>query len=185
MLHPIVPLLEIAVLIIVLVVLVVFAAYQTSRTRMGYIPLRAGAVTAVVEAFGIPRAAQTTLFDLGCGDGRILEAALQTHPNIGTAGVEFHPMILWLARWRLRRWSSRVRMVRGDLLQTDLREATYIFTYLNSPTMALLEPKLNKELPRGARLVSCDFPLPTRKPTRTVKIGEPWQLAQTLYIYDY
>ena len=184
MLHLIVALIVITVLTIVLVLLVVFAAFQTSRTRIGYIPLRAAAVSAVIKALDM-KSQKATLFDLGCGDGRILEAAVQAHPNLRAVGIEFNPIVVWLARWRLRKYVDRIQISRGDLLQTDLRQAAYIFTYLNFPTMALLEPKLKKELPPGARLVSCDFPLPTRKPTRTVKIGGSWQLAQTLYVYDY
>lgn len=184
MLHLIITLGIIVILTIVLVILVIFAAYQASRTHIGYIPLRAAAVPKVMKALKV-KSTKATLFDLGCGDGRILEAAARAHPNLHVVGVEFNPMLAWLTRRRLRQCGDRTNVMRGDLLKTDLHKATYVFTYLNFPTMALLEPKLKRELPHGARLVSCDFPLPARKPTRTVKIGESGQLAQTLYIYDY
>ncbi|HUC87307.1 MAG TPA: class I SAM-dependent methyltransferase [Candidatus Saccharimonadales bacterium] len=172
--------------LVVLVLLLAFALYQSSRTRIGYIPLPARAVPAVVKALGVNSQEKSRFFDLGCGDGRIIQAALAANPKLTGVGVEYHPMVVWLARWRLRNLNTnRVQIRRGDLLKQNLEDAAYVFTYLNHPTMALLEPKLKRELKSGARLVSCDFPLPHTKSTKTVKIGESWQLGQTLYIYEY
>lgn len=178
--------LAIVALTALLAVLLVFAAYQASRTRIGYIPLRPDALPAVVRALGIRGQGSGRLYDLGCGDARVLRAALESHPGLTAVGIEYHPMVAWLARRRSRDLESdRVQILRGDLLRQDLSRANYLFTYLSHQTMALLESKLARELPRGSRLVSCDFPLPNREPTHTIKIGEPWQLGQTLYIYDY
>jgi SAM-dependent methyltransferase len=172
------------IMLVVLGLLLTFALYQSSRTRIGYIPLPTRAVPKVVKALNLTGSA--TVFDLGCGDGRILGAALQETPTATGVGIEYHPMVAWLARWRTRHIDSRrLRIIRGDILHQDLNSATRLFAYLNHPTMALLEPKLKQELKPGARLVSCDFPLPHTKPTKAVKIGESWQLGQTLYIYEY
>ena len=179
-----------ASLIITLLMLVLlgfllgFALYQSSRTRIGYIPLPARAVPAVMKALDVTGTA--TVFDLGCGDGRILDAILQKYSSVTGVGIEYHPMVARLARWQLQRIDSqRVSIIRGDFLLQDLSSATHLFAYLNHPTMALLEPKLVRELKPGSRLVSCDFPLPHTKPAKTAKIGEAWQLGQTLYIYEY
>lgn len=175
-----------AVALAILILLLTFAVYQASHTRIGYIPLPARALPAVVKALGIGKREVAQFFDLGCGDGRILQAVVTAHPNVSGVGIEFHPMVVWLARWRLRRLSTaHIKILRGDILRQDLSAANYLFTYLNHDTMALLEPKLHRELRPGARLISCDFPLPTKKAAKTVKIGVPWQLGQTLYIYEY
>ena len=173
---------EIVALMVLLVVLVTYAIYQSVPQRIGYIPLPARAVTSLIAALQLPDTA-ATFVDLGCGDGRVLAAAMRDHSKLHGVGVEINPIIALLARWRLRNLPARI--IRGDIMKTDLREATYLFTYLNHPMMAELEPKLEKELATGSRLVSCDFPLPNRKPTKTLKIGEAWQLGQTLYIYEY
>ena len=170
-------------LIVLLVFLLSFALYQSSPMRIGYIPLPERAVPAVVKALNID--GDSMIFDLGCGDGRILAAALDTAPKTSGIGIEYHPMVARLARWRLRRFGKRVRVIRGDLLKQDLSGATHLFSYLNDPTMALLEPKLERELRLGTRLVSCDFKLPNKKPAKTIKIGESKQLGQRLYMYEY
>lgn len=181
----VVGILVIAALAVLLVLLVVYAVYQAPRKRIGYIPLPPHGVTAVVKALALPSNSASTLVDLGCGDGRVLEVALRDHQKLHGIGVEINPLVAFLARWRLHGLSGRSRIIRGDLLQTNLHQVTRVFTYLNHPTMAALEAKLERELPKGCQLVSCDFPLPTRKPTRTIKIGESWQLGQRLYIYEY
>lgn len=173
---------EMAALTIVLVVLVIYAVYQASPKRIGYIPLPTRAVSSVIAALGISDGA-AVFYDLGCGDGRVLAPALHEHPKLRAVGVEINPLVALLARWRLHNLPAQI--IRGDIMRTDLRSATHVFTYLNHPTMADLEPKFAQELSKGSRLVSCDFPLPTRKPTKTLKIGESWQLGQTLYIYEY
>jgi len=168
-----------------LVLLIVYAIYQSVPKRIGYIPLPRRCVAAVIEAFGIAANTDTTLVDLGCGDGRILAAALRAYPQLHGLGAEINPPVAILARWRLRNFSGRARIVRGDLFKTDLRDTTHVFTYLNNEIMAALEPKLAEELMKGSRLVSCDFPLPIKKPTKTIKIGKAWRLGQTLYLYEY
>jgi SAM-dependent methyltransferase len=181
----VVQLLEIGGLTLLLVVLMVYAIYQSVPQRIGYIPLPRRAVAAAITALAIPPDSPATLVDLGCGDGRILAAALRGHPQLHGLGVEINPPVAALARWHLRGLRGRARIIRGDLFKANLGNATRVFTYLNHPTVATLEAKFERELAPGSRVVACDFPLPTRKPTTTVKIGEAWQLGQTLYIYEY
>jgi len=181
----VVQILELVALMVLLGLLIVYAIYQSVPKRIGYIPLPRRCVGAVVEALVVPDDTNALLVDLGCGDGRILAVALRAHPKLRVLGVEINPPVALLARWRLRKLSGRAHIIRGDLFEADLHKATHVFAYLNNELMAALEPKLSKELPKGSRLVSCDFPLPTRKPSKTLKIGEAWQLGQTLYIYEY
>ena len=182
MLSTLIAILALIVLAITLIILLTFAAYQASRKRIGYIPLPARAVPAVVKALELKGSG--ALFDLGCGDGRILNAAAKTNPKITAVGIEINPVVVMMGRWRLRP-TPQATIKHGDINQTPLDSARWVFTYLSHGQMAELEPKLKAELPAGCRLVSCDFPLPGRKPNRTVKIGESWQLGQMLYIYDY
>src|SRR5471032_1676962 len=113
----------ILILTILLVLLIIYAIYETPRKRTGYIPLPPHGVAAVVKALALPVNASATLVDLGCGDGRVLEAALRQHPQAEGLGVEINPLVALLARWRLRNLSDRARIIRGDLFKTDVRQA--------------------------------------------------------------
>ncbi len=170
------------VLTVALVILLTFAAYQASRRRIGYIPLPARAVPAVIDALELKGTG--TFMDLGCGDGRVLKAAAAANAKVKAFGVEINPVVVLIARWSLQRM-PRASVKRGDINKASLNSARWVFTYLSHGQMAELEPKFDAELSKGSRLVSCDFPLPNRKPIRVIKIGEKWQLGQTLFVYDF
>src|SRR5674476_762354 len=123
--------LEITALAILLVLLVVYAIYQSVPRRIGFIPLPKRAVKSVIEALAISDTVTLTMVDLGCGDGRILAAALNQHLKLKGLGVEINPLVAWLARWRLHNLRDRVHIVRGDLFKTDFTKTTRVFTYLN------------------------------------------------------
>lgn len=169
------------VLLTTVTLLITYAAFQASPHRIGYIGLPRRVIPQVVKALDLKPT--EVVFDLGCGDGRILKALAQFQPKATYIGVEYNPIVLMIAKVNLR--AVKVYLVKNELLDQNLKPATKIFTYLNHWTMAQLEPKLEKELRKGSRLVSCDFPLPNRRPTHVIEVGEHWRLGQNLYIYDY
>jgi len=183
MLRLIVALVALVIVLAIGAMVVAFAIYQSSRRRVGYIPLPQRAVPAAIKALSLPTTTDAYLYDLGCGDGRILAAALRHHAKLRGVGIELNPLVATVARRKLRGMNAII--LRGNLLKADLRPPTHVFTYLNHPTMAALEPKLAQELAPGARLVSCDFPLPQRQPNRIITIGHRGQLGQKLYVYEY
>ena len=95
--------------------------------------------------------------ELGCGDGQILIAAAQK--GASGLGVDIDPHPLNLARHRAAAVgvAGRVRFERGDLFDTDLRRATVVMLYLSNDLNVRLIPKLRRELPPGARVVSHKF----------------------------
>jgi SAM-dependent methyltransferase len=95
--------------------------------------------------------------ELGCGDGQILIAAAQR--GASGLGVDIDPHPLHLARHQAAAAgvAQRVRFVRGDLFDTDLRRATVVMLYLSNDLNARLIPKLRRELVPGARVVSHKF----------------------------
>ena len=102
----VVQIVELVALAALLIVLVVYAIYQSVPKRIGYIPLPRRCVGAVVGALAIAGDDNALLVDLGCGDGRILAAALGAHPKLSALGVEINPPVALLARWRLRHFAD-------------------------------------------------------------------------------
>jgi SAM-dependent methyltransferase len=101
------------------------------------------------------------VYDLGCGDARVLVAAARRFGARGV-GVEIDvSRFLWsLARIAASGLWGRVRLVRGDLFRQDLREADVVVTYLLQDTNDRLQTKLLQELRPGARVVSNTFTFP-------------------------
>lgn len=113
------------------------------------------------------------LFDLGCGDGRIvLEAALKR--GCRSVGVDLKPDLVEKASEEARRLglSSLATFRVGDLFHTDLREATVVTLFLLPEMHYALRDKLHAELRTGTHLVSHTFHMGGDwKPRRQSKAG--------------
>jgi SAM-dependent methyltransferase len=98
------------------------------------------------------------VYDLGCGDGRMVIAAAKKYGTRGV-GVDLDP-----ARIREARANAKQAGVEGlvtfkvaDMFETDIREATVVMLYLLPELNRRLKPKLFAELRPGARVVSHDW----------------------------
>jgi SAM-dependent methyltransferase len=108
-----------------------------------------------------------TVYDLGCGDGRILIAAVEKY-KAKAVGVEISPKVVAKARAQIQKAgiSGQARVIEGDLLETDLSGADVVTIYLTTAFNEQLRPRLEKYLKPGARVVSHDYAVPGWKPTR-------------------
>lgn len=98
------------------------------------------------------------LFDLGCGDGRVLITAARSF-GARAVGVEVDlSRYLWsVFAVTFRGLWSRVKVIRGDLFSVNLAEADVIFTFLLQDTNERLKEKLRRELRPGTRIISNIF----------------------------
>ena len=101
------------------------------------------------------------LYDLGCGDGRIILAAAEEFHVDHAVGFEINPQMAEATRMKIydRELQGRVTVLQGDFFQEDLSEATVVTLYLTTMGNSRLRPKLERELRQGARVVSHDFPI--------------------------
>ena len=116
--------------------------------------------------------AEDVVYDLGCGDGRIVIAAAALRGARGV-GVEIDEKLVETARVDARRAgvADRVRIEQGDLFEMDFRDATVVMLYLSESINLRLWPKFVRELAPGARIVSHKFAMGERQPERTVAVG--------------
>jgi len=99
--------------------------------------------------------AADVVFDLGCGDGRIVIAAAKTRGARGVC-VDIDPQRIRESRANAERSgvTDRIVFLNQDLLETGLGDATVVTLFL-SPEMNLkVRPKLWRELKPGTRVVS-------------------------------
>jgi len=101
------------------------------------------------------------VYDLGCGDGRLIFAAAQQY-GARAVGVEIDPLRYVWCQVRIVSMGlqDRVRVVYGDLFQQDLGGADVVTCYLLQTTNEKLEKKLALELDLDARVVSNSFTFP-------------------------
>lgn len=102
-----------------------------------------------------------TLYDLGCGNGRVLVIAAREF-GARAVGIEIGPVQCLVSRLnaRLNGVGPRVRVMRADFYRADLREADVVFVYLTSAQIPRLQAGLERQLRAGTRVaaVSADFP---------------------------
>ena len=124
------------------------------------------------------------VYDLGCGDGRIVIWAAQKFGARGV-GIDIDPERIREANENARRagLTDRVRFVQADLFYTDLREATVVSMFLLPSINVKLRPRLLRQLRPGSRVVTHSFDIGDWAPdARTEKSGIPiylWTIPET------
>ncbi len=113
------------------------------------------------------------VYDLGSGDGRIVILAAQKYGARGV-GIELDPRLVALSRdiAREAEVDDRVTFLEGDMFTADISKATVVTLWLSPTLNAQLEPKLRRELPHGARIVSHQFPMGQWMPDEQVRVRD-------------
>ncbi len=113
-----------------------------------------------------------TLYDLGCGDGRILIAAARKYGARGV-GIDINPERVQEARANARKAGveSLVRFETNDLFEADIHGATVVALYLLPDLNLRLRPKLLRDLRPGTRVVSHEFDMGAWKPDRQTTVS--------------
>src|SRR5258708_30126009 len=108
---------------------------------------------AMLELAGVN--ASDVVFDLGSGDGRIVNMAATLYGARGV-GIELQPYLVEESRRTARQSgiSTRVTFVVGDMFKADISRATVVMLYLWPSVNTALEAKLKQELRPGTRIVS-------------------------------
>ncbi|MFC5478630.1 SAM-dependent methyltransferase [Massilia suwonensis] len=109
------------------------------------------------------------LFDLGCGDGRIVITAAKQHGARGT-GIDLDPERIGEARKNAEQAgvAGRVDFKVADLFETDVSAASVVTLYLLPNVNTRLRPRLWQQLKVGARVVSHAFDMgPEWPPEKT------------------
>lgn len=111
---------------------------------------------------------EDVLYDLGCGDGRIVVAAAEKY-GIRAVGVDINPARIAEARANARRHGveKRVEFILGDAKKADFSGATVVTMYLGADGNLRLADRLRAQLRPGARIVSRDFQIYGWVPERT------------------
>jgi SAM-dependent methyltransferase len=108
-----------------------------------------------------------TVFDLGCGDGRIVISAAKKY-GAGAVGIDINPARIEEARANALSAgvTDRVSFEVNDLFEADIRNATVVALYLLPEANMRLRPRLLRELRPGTRVVSHGFDMGDWKPDK-------------------
>jgi len=115
------------------------------------------------------------LYDLGCGDGRIVIAAAKRY-GVKALGIDIDPVRIKESNENAvaAGLEGKVKFIQQDLFEADFHDATVVTMYLLTSVNLRLRPKLLAELKPGTRLVSHSFDMGEWKADKTA-------LVQTSY----
>ena len=111
------------------------------------------------------------VYDLGCGDGRIVVAAAKKFKARGT-GVDISEERIQEAEANARSAgvADRVRFIQKNLFEADFRDAAVVTLYLLPDVNLRLRPRLLSQLRIGSRIVSHSFDMGDWKPDKTISV---------------
>jgi ubiquinone/menaquinone biosynthesis C-methylase UbiE len=152
------------------------------RKLAPYVSSPISVVDKMLEAAGL-RSGET-LYDLGCGDGRIVLAAAKGF-GAKAVGIEISDALAKRARQQAESMGlqDQVKIITGDMMAVDVSPASVVSLYLMTEANDTLRPKLERELKPGSRVVSLEFKVRGWKPVRVEKVAlhnHPY----TIYVYE-
>ena len=155
------------------------------RPEVPYVPTTPEAVDAMLKLADVKKS--DIVYDLGCGDGRIVIAAAK---NFGAraVGIDIDPVRIAEAKANAQKAGveNLVRFEENDLFKADIHEATVVTLFLLSSVNLRLRPKLQQDLKPGTRVVSNTFDMGDWKPEKEVTVansGEDTYLSHRLYLW--
>jgi SAM-dependent methyltransferase len=121
------------------------------------------------------------VYDLGCGDGRLVITAAQKFGARGV-GIDIDPQRIKESKENAAKAgvNGRVKFLQADLFTSDISEATAVTLYLLNTLNEKLRPKLLAELKPGTPIVSHDFSMGDWEPEQTIQVKGPTR-THTVY----
>jgi len=147
-----------------------------------YVPTPHEVVDRMLELAEVKK--DDVVYDLGCGDGRIVVAAAKKY-GCKAVGFDIDPERVKeaIANVKAAGVEHLVTIKQADIFTLDLSDASVITLYLLPDLNVKLMPQLAKMKP-GSRIVSHDFDMRGAKPVKVEKItpkGESYTREHTIY----
>jgi protein-L-isoaspartate O-methyltransferase len=125
------------------------------------------------------------MFDLGSGDGRIVIMAAQKF-HADAVGVEMDKDLHKQSMEKIRQLGleKSARIVLGDIFKQNYSSASLITVYLLPASNDKVQPLLEKQLRKGARVVAHDFEFRNWTPEKVENIDDDGEgRSHTLFLY--
>jgi SAM-dependent methyltransferase len=153
-----------------------------SPTKILYVPTPEAVVEKMLEFANVKKG--DVVFDLGCGDGRVVAMAAKKF-GVKGVGVDIDPARIEDSKATLKKYDVEklVEIRKGDALKVpDLGDASVVTLYMLPDFMELWEPIAKKALKPGTRIISHDFRFISWKPDKELEVEGPDRM-HTLYMW--
>ena len=179
-----------------ILVLVLFAVllllllwmFTGMKNKVPFVPVPNSILPSIYKNLHL--APESVVYDLGCGDGRVLTYLANHQPKARYVGIENAPFPFLMARvlawWNKKRGKGEMEIRYKNFFDQDLSDATHIFIYLYPNIMDALLGKFERELAPGTILLSTTFKFTQKPPIAEIDLQrKKHQLARKLFIYEF
>ena len=158
------------IFLIILTIILLKIWIDLIRGEAIFVPLPKNTIRKMLREAKV--SSEDLVFDLGCGDGRVLIIATKEF-GARAVGIEKSWILSKISEWKIKKEGveNKAKIIKGDFFKQDLRRATVIFVYLSKKINKKLEPKLKKELKKGTRIVSASHEFKSFKLVKKFKTG--------------
>ena len=159
-------------------------AAQDPSSLAPFVPTPQDVVDRMLELAGVSE--NDVVYDLGCGDGRIVITAAERYGARGV-GIDIDPQRIAESRANAERAgvAHLVEFVQQDALQVDVSDASVVTLYLLSSSNMKLRPILTSQLEPGARIVSHAFSMGNWDADHVERFTDTRGNTRTLYLWKH
>ena len=153
--------------------------------KVPYVPSPYSVVDAMLRLAEVKEG--EVVYDLGCGDGRIVVTAVKEFKAKKGVGVDIDPDRIKESKQNAKdhKVEDKVEFRQGDVLKIEsVAEANVVCLYLFPEVNERLQPMLQKTLKPGSRIVSHDFLMKDDwKPEKEVTVKDAEGQEHTIYLW--
>ncbi len=155
---------------------------QEPQSLAPFVPTPQDVVERMLELAKVTK--NDVVYDLGCGDGRIVITAAKKYGARGV-GVDIDPQRIAESNANAKKEGveNLVKFIQQDAMMVDVSPATVVTLYLLSSSNLKLRPLLTKQLKPGARIVSHAFSMGDWEADQVDRFSDARGNSRTLYLW--
>lgn len=139
--------------------LFLFLIFYATDKDAPYVPTSKNVVKTMLKLANV--GSNDVVYDLGCGDGRILFSAIEEFDALKAVGCDLNSKMCDVIQKMIdeKGFKNRIEVQNKDFMLIDISSATVVTLYLSKLGNFKLRPKMEEELKPGTRVLSNDFPV--------------------------
>ena len=160
------------------------SAQQQGQSLAPFVPTPQEVVDRMLELAEVTK--DDIVYDLGCGDGRIVITAAKKYGARGV-GVDINPQRIAESNANAQKAGVEdlVEFILQDAMTVDVSKATVVTLYLLSSSNLKLRPILTTQLQPGARIVSHAFSMGDWQAEKIDTFSDARGSSRTLYLWRH